>query len=354
MEFITDATITLLQALSNFCGSYGLGIIILTIVVRVLMWPLSESQQRSMRVMQKMQPKMKMIQERYKDNPQMMQQKMMEFYKENNFNPMGGCFPMLIQMPIFIFLYSALISPQFIDVAGHAKFLFINRLDATIRGTSARSYDGSFSLSNNANFSLGKKATVYFSDGTKQEDVKVKSSRDNLRYNTDSSSDNIDFKLALNAFVVDSFENKTITGADVDVTNISARETEHVKFERHGDILTSDVPTVPASNKLNLDVLGLVLFFGLSMFFATKIMTYTNKKSKGQLDPQQEAMQKTMGNTMPIFLTATFFFIPIPAGVLLYLVVSNIFQIIQTLIINKQLDDAENKKTEVIDVKPEK
>ena len=82
-------------------------------------------------------------------------------------------------------------------------------------------------------------------------------------------------------------------------------------------------------------------------------MTLTNKNSQQQLDPQQEAMQKTMGRTMPIVLTATFFFIPIPAGVLLYLVVSNLFQIGQTFIINKQLDAAE-KVTNVIDVKPEK
>lgn len=355
MEFFTDATIQLLKALSNICGSYGLGIIFLTIIVRVLMWPLSVSQQRSMRVMQKMQPKMKMIQERYKDDPQVMQRKMMEFYKENNFNPMGGCFPVLIQMPIFILLYTALISPQFIDLAGNAKFLFINRLDATIRGTSARSYDNTFTVSKNANFNLGKKATVYFSDGSVEKDVKVKGSKDNLRYiNQIIPGENVEFKLALNAFQVDNFENKTITGADVEITNINSRESENVVFKRSGDILTADVKTIQASEKMNLDVLALVLFFGLSMFFATKVMTLTNKNSQKQLDPQQEAMQKTMGRTMPIFLTATFFFIPIPAGVLLYLVISNLFQIGQTFIINKQLDKMEDTKTDVIDVKPEK
>ena len=114
MELFTDATIQLLSVLSKICGSYGLGIIVLTIIVRLLMWPLSVSQQRSMKVMQKMQPKMKMIQERYKNDPQTMQRKMMEFYKENNFNPMSGCFPMLIQLPIFILLYQALISEVFI------------------------------------------------------------------------------------------------------------------------------------------------------------------------------------------------------------------------------------------------
>ncbi len=355
MEFFTDATIQLLKALSDICGSYGLGIIFLTIIVRVLMWPLSVSQQRSMKVMQKMQPKMKMIQERYKDDPQVMQRKMMEFYKENNFNPMGGCFPVLIQMPIFILLYTALISPQFIDLAGNAKFLFINRLDATIRGTSARSFDNTFTVGKTANFNLGKKATVYYSDGSVEKDVKVKGSKENLRYmNQIIPGEDVEFKLALNAFQVDNFENKTITGAEVEITNVNSRESENVEFKRSGDILTADVKTIHADEKMNLDVLALVLFFGLSMFFATKVITLTNKNSQQQLDPQQEAMQKTMGRTMPIFLTATFFFIPIPAGVLLYLVVSNLFQIGQTFVINKQLDAAEEKKSDVIDVKPEK
>ncbi|MCR5260234.1 MAG: YidC/Oxa1 family membrane protein insertase [Candidatus Gastranaerophilales bacterium] len=354
MDTFTDATIQLLSFLSNLCGGYGLGIIALTIIVRLLMWPLSVSQQRSMKVMQKMQPKMKMIQDRYKDDPQTMQRKMMEFYKENNFNPMSGCFPVLIQLPIFILLYQALISPQFIDLAGNAKFLFINRLDATIKGTVAPSYDGEFMLSKNANFNLGKKAIVYFSDGT-QEEVKVKSSKDNLRYmNNLTPGDNIEFKLALSTFPVETSENKTIQGAEADITNVTTREIEKVKFDRKGDILVGEIPSKPANEKMNYDVLALVIIFGASMWLATKIMTLANKNSKQQLDPQQEAMQKTMGTTMPIFLTATFLFIPIPAGVLLYLVASNIVQIFQTFVINKQLEKEDAVKSDVIDVKAEK
>ena len=83
MDFIT-LTIKVLKALSVF-GGYGIGIILLTILVRFAMWPLGVSQQRSMRTMQLLQPKMKAIQERYKSNPQVMQQKMMEFYKEHKF-----------------------------------------------------------------------------------------------------------------------------------------------------------------------------------------------------------------------------------------------------------------------------
>ena len=109
MDFI-GLTIKILKVLPEIAGSYGLGIILLTVIVRMAMWPLSVSQQRSMKQMQTLQPRMKAIQERYKNDPQTMQRKMMEFYKEHNFNPMSGCFPLLIQMPIFILLYSSLLN----------------------------------------------------------------------------------------------------------------------------------------------------------------------------------------------------------------------------------------------------
>ena len=153
MDF-TTLTIDILKSLSIF-GGYGIGIILLTILVRAAMWPLGVSQQRSMRTMQLLQPKMKAIQERYKSDPQKMQQKMMEFYKEHKFNPMAGCFPLLIQMPIFILLYSTLMSPQFIQMAGDSHFLFINRLDATMKTSAGVSHDGVLGVSKYDTFILG-------------------------------------------------------------------------------------------------------------------------------------------------------------------------------------------------------
>ena len=170
MDFIT-LTIEILKLLSVF-GGFGVGIILLTILVRVAMWPLGVSQQRSMKTMQQLQPKMKAIQERYKNDPQQMQQKMMEFYKEHKFNPMSGCFPLLIQMPIFILLYSALMSPQFIQMAGDAKFLFINRLDATLKTNAGISNDGILGVSKYDSFILGKTAKVYLDKET-LDNVKI-------------------------------------------------------------------------------------------------------------------------------------------------------------------------------------
>ena len=131
MDFI-KLTIDFLSLLARFVGNYGWAIILLTTIVRGAMWHLNVQQQRSMKMMQKLQPKLKAIQDRYQNNKQVMSQKMMEFYKEHKFNPMGGCLPLLIQMPIFILLYSALISPQFIQTAGDQHFLFIKSLATLI------------------------------------------------------------------------------------------------------------------------------------------------------------------------------------------------------------------------------
>ena len=148
MDFISY-TIKFLSLLAHFVGNYGLAIILLTIIVRLAMWHLNVQQQRSMKMMQSLQPKMKAIQDRYQSNPQVMQQKMMEFYKEHKFNPMGGCLPLLIQMPIFILLYSALISPQFIQVAGDQHFLFIKSLATTMRATAGISNNGILGIDKN-------------------------------------------------------------------------------------------------------------------------------------------------------------------------------------------------------------
>ncbi|MGH4051687.1 MAG: membrane protein insertase YidC [Clostridium sp.] len=86
--------------------SFGLSIILFTILIRLILLPLSVKQLKSTAKMGAIQPEMKKVQEKYKKDPQKSQQEVMKLYKENGVNPMGGCLPMLIQMPILIALYS--------------------------------------------------------------------------------------------------------------------------------------------------------------------------------------------------------------------------------------------------------
>ena len=98
----------ILTFIANLVGDWGLAIIILTAIIRILLTPLTVSSTRSMAKMQVLQPKMLEIQERYADDPQRMNLEMQKFYSENKFNPLGGCLPTLIQMPVFFALFSVL------------------------------------------------------------------------------------------------------------------------------------------------------------------------------------------------------------------------------------------------------
>ncbi|MBC7252852.1 MAG: membrane protein insertase YidC [Actinobacteria bacterium] len=98
----------LLQAFYRFSGNYGLAIIILTALIKIVLIPLTIKQTRSMLAMQKIQPEIKKIQEKYKDDKERLSQEMMKFYKENKINPLGGCLPLLLQIPVFFALFTVL------------------------------------------------------------------------------------------------------------------------------------------------------------------------------------------------------------------------------------------------------
>lgn len=113
--------------------SYGLAIILFTVVIKIILFPLTSVQVRSTRKMQEVQPKIKEIQDKYKNNKQKQQEKMMELYQSEKINPFGGCLPLLIQMPILIALFTSL--RKFFDPIEnpalnleHAGFLWIPNL----------------------------------------------------------------------------------------------------------------------------------------------------------------------------------------------------------------------------------
>ena len=105
----------------GFIGNYGVAIILLTICIKIIFWPLTQKSYKSMKGMQKLQPQMQKLREKYGNDKQRLNQEMMAFYKENRVNPMGGCLPMLIQIPVFFALYRVLLGS--IELR-HAPFMF--------------------------------------------------------------------------------------------------------------------------------------------------------------------------------------------------------------------------------------
>jgi YidC/Oxa1 family membrane protein insertase len=129
--FIAIPMLYALRLLHRLTANYGIDIILLTALVRVATIPLTQKSFRSMREMQKIQPQLKKIQEQYKDDQAKLQKEMMELYKSHGVNPFGGCAPMILQIPIFVGLYNALLHA--IELR-HAPFaLWITDLSAPER-----------------------------------------------------------------------------------------------------------------------------------------------------------------------------------------------------------------------------
>ncbi len=103
------AVIQFLDILYRYTGNYGWAIILFTLMTRIVLFPLMRKQYHSIAKTQRIQPRLKRIQERYKDDRQMMQQKVLEVYRKEGVNPMGGCLPMLIQLPIIFIIWRAML-----------------------------------------------------------------------------------------------------------------------------------------------------------------------------------------------------------------------------------------------------
>jgi YidC/Oxa1 family membrane protein insertase len=108
LEPIEEALFWVLQQLHSVLGDYGVAIIGLTILIRVLLLPLTVKQTKSMYELQRIQPKIKALQEKYKKDKEKLQEETLKFYQENKVNPFGGCLPLLLQMPIFFALFRML------------------------------------------------------------------------------------------------------------------------------------------------------------------------------------------------------------------------------------------------------
>jgi YidC/Oxa1 family membrane protein insertase len=135
-SFIAQPLSYLLTGLYEFCSDYGIAIILFTLIVRGCLFPLYAAQIKSSMKMAVVQPKMQEIQKKYANDKEEMNRRMMELYRKENYNPMSGCLPLLIQFPILLGLYTLLRNPlMFIPqdsvqmiLAVFDRFLWINNL----------------------------------------------------------------------------------------------------------------------------------------------------------------------------------------------------------------------------------
>ncbi len=130
-DFLAKPMLYALKWLYKYTHNYGVAIILITVIIKIIFWPLTQKSYKSMQGMKKLQPKMNALREKYKDNREKLNEELMALYKTYKVNPMGGCLPMVLQIPVFFALYRMLYSS--VDLLHQPFMLWMNDLTAPDR-----------------------------------------------------------------------------------------------------------------------------------------------------------------------------------------------------------------------------
>ncbi len=330
--------------------SFGWSIVLLTGIIKLILTPLTFKQIKSTKKMQKIQPKLKALQEdfrsketQHKDQPEKLnkvrlefQQRMMGFYKEHDVNPLGGCLPLLIQMPILLGLFWTFSGPPFQEKPIYVDLKVVPAAEATRKEVKPAT-----------------KGEIYVDAEGRRARIAINTKGITLvegeSYKLSTSKITGDAELAADAIKWGFQGGKStseVASLDAQANGnvlVSALKTGSARIEAllpatvTGDCFFfihdfSDSGVIDKhTGKFNLDIFILACLFGLSIWFASKVsMPALPKLKPGEVEDAQAAMQRSMATMMPIMMTGMMFFIPLPAGALLYMVVSSIIQAGQT------------------------
>ncbi len=333
--------IPMVELFYKWTHSYGWGIVLVTLAVRALLWGLVANQTKSMMRMSQVQPHIKAIQERYgKSDPEMFSKKSMEFYQKNKINPMGGCFPLLIQLPILLALFGTFTGPPFGDKPIEVKVKVVAPAQASEAHRNEASGGSVPYISPEHQLA---KVVVFPGDCTVVENESVDFSTRALQGELPAN-----FQCLWNIF-----------GKASDMKGMINTEplghTFHCTFQKPGEyVVKAIIPGIAKHEPFgfiaslgkvakgaellkpeNFDSVALILLFGLTMFISQKYSMPKPQTAIAEMDETQLAQQQSM-KLMPLMMTGMFFFIPLPTGVYLYMVISNVVQSMQTFLVMKQ------------------
>jgi len=317
--------------------SYGLAIVALTLVIRLALYPLSAGSIRNMRRTRVTQPLMqkrvKEIQERYKNDPAKQQEEMSAVYKEFG-NPLAGCLPLLVQMPILFALFATLRGSPFSDINYNVN------LQILPSEQTERIQPQTFTTA---------PQNIYITDGVHAPIIAVLPGGNSLVVGekTKVEFQNVDGK-PLSGLLAEHPETNLVPHWQV------TKGEERVKLNVDGTLealqpgdatVQGTVPGLAADKgflfidalgrvgafdpdgTIHWDVVGMVICFGLSL--------YLNQVLSGQ-GATGNPQQQTVNQITPIIFSGMFLFFPLPAGVLMYMLIANIFQTLQTYIVSRE------------------
>lgn len=345
----------------DFCygivPSYGLAIVALTLVIRFALYPLNAGSIRNMRRMKVAQPVMqkrvKEIQERYKDDAAKLQEEMSKVYKEFG-NPLAGCFPVLIQMPVLFALFATLRGSPFADINYTVNFQVFpqekieqiqpqafSTKPQTIYVTDGVHFPVSAVVPGGTSLVVGEKTDIRLQsvDGQPLQKLLAEQSP-----GEEVPPLNLQWSITKGQELVDVTPDGTVTAlapgevtAQVKVPGLASNK---------GFLFIKALGRVGATGEngaIHWDILVMILLFGVSL--------YVNQILTGQ-GPSDNPQQNAVNKFTPIIFSGMFLFFPLPAGVLMYMLIANIFQTLQTFILSREplpenlqkIVDAEAKK----------
>ena len=331
----------MLPILDFFYGivpSYGLAIIALTIVIRFAVFPLSAGQIRNMRKMRIVQPLMKERQEeirrRYKDDQKKQQEEMAKLMQEFG-NPLAGCLPLLLQMPILFALFATLRGSPFTDTPYTVDLQIlpreqIERIQPQPYVTKAQNIfidDGvrdkvEALLPGGNKLAIGEttKIELQTPEGKPFYDLLAGSSQQDLVPQWEVTKGEERIKIAQDG-TLEALEPGDAT-VQVTLPGIAANK-GFLFIKALGQVGVTD-----DEGNINFDILFMVLFFGISIYINQQMTGGGNSNSNSD-DPAAQ-QQQTISKITPVLFSGMFLFFPLPAGVLMYIVVANLFQMGQT------------------------
>ncbi|HAC62718.1 MAG TPA: membrane protein insertase YidC [Cyanothece sp. UBA12306] len=334
----TNIMLPILDFFYGIVPSYGFAIIALTLVIRFGLYPLSAGQIRNMRKMKITQPLMKErqeeIQRRYKDDQAKQQEEMGKLMQEFG-NPLAGCLPLLLQMPILFALFATLRGSPFanINYTVDVQILPKEQIERIVPQTFATKSNNIY-LTDGIHYPmmalLPGGNTLAVGDKTKVEFQTAEGeSLSQLVANIPDSQIKPNFEVTKGSERLKINQDGTIEALAPGDATIQATipgiaaNTGFLFIEALGQ-----VGVVGEDGTINWDILGMVLFFGVSI--------YLNQELSGSSGGGNAQQQQTVNKITPIIFSGMFLFFPLPAGVLMYIVVANVFQTLQTVILMRE------------------
>ena len=337
----------MLPILDFFYGivpSYGLAIVALTLVIRFALYPLNAGSIRNMRktklVQPLMQKRMAEIKERYKDDPAKQQEEMKGIYSEFG-NPLAGCFPVLLQMPILFALFATLRGSPFTDTNLPVNLKIVpQEAIAQVEQAPLTTKPSNVFVADGEHFRVGAVVPsgqmLGVGDTTKIE----------LRSEDNKSLDELREEYREEGVDVTPKWNVT-KGEEL----VAVQPDGTIKAIAPGDVtVQAEVPGLAAdkgflfieklgrigvtgeNGEIHWDILGMIIFFGVSLYVSQQVTNSGNAASPDGQNDQQQAIAKFT----PIIFSGMFLFFPLPAGVLMYMVIANMFQTLQSFILSKE------------------